>query len=36
VVDEDEDVKMMQAGLLVPSQRNEALPDSVRLDWRRG
>ena len=29
VADEIDDVKMMQAGLVVPSQRNEALPDSV-------
>ena len=26
---EDLDVRLMQAGLVVPSQRNEALPDSV-------
>jgi hypothetical protein len=27
--DEEDDVKMMKAGLVVPSHRNEALPDSV-------
>ena len=27
--DGNEDVKLMEAGLLVPSHRNEALPDSV-------
>jgi hypothetical protein len=32
--DEDEDVKMMQAGLLVPSDSNGALPHSVRLRRR--
>jgi len=31
LLNDDDDVKMMQAGLLVPSERNEALPDSVRL-----
>ena len=30
-IDEDEDVKMMQAGLVVSSERNVALPDSVWL-----
>ena len=34
MVDEDEDVKMMQAGLLVPSDSNVALPHSVRLQRR--
>jgi len=34
MVDEDEDVKMMQAGLLVPSDSNEALPHSVQLHQR--
>jgi hypothetical protein len=34
MVDEDEDVKMMQAGLLVPSDSNVALPNSVRLQRR--
>lgn len=32
--DEDEDVKMMQAELLVPSDSNGALPHSVRLQRR--
>lgn len=27
--DEDDDVKLMKSGLVVPSHRNEALPDSV-------
>jgi hypothetical protein len=33
---DDDDVKMMQAGLLVPSQRNDALPNSVTLQWMWG
>lgn len=33
---DDDDVKMMQAGLLVPSERNDALPNSVRPQWMWG
>ena len=29
--EEEEDVKMMLAGLIVPSHRSDALPDSVRF-----
>jgi hypothetical protein len=29
VDDDEEDIKLMQAGLIVPSERNAALPDSV-------
>jgi hypothetical protein len=32
---ENEDVKLMQAGLIVPSHRNEALPDSVLIHSMR-
>jgi len=35
LLDDDDDVKMMQAGLLVSSERNSALPDSVTLNGSR-